>query len=86
MTATEQTIFLTSLGALALSGLLALVVAQLISAPIGRLTTAASAIAAGDLSRRLGMRRRDEIGVLAANFDSMAQALEDRIAAEQAGA
>jgi methyl-accepting chemotaxis protein len=83
VTATQQTIFLTSLGALALSGLLALVVAQLISAPIGRLTTAASAIAAGDLSRRLGMRRRDEIGVLAANFDSMAQTLEERIAAEQ---
>jgi methyl-accepting chemotaxis protein len=81
--ATQQTIFLTSLGALALSGLLALVVAQLISAPIARLTTAASAIASGDLSRRLGMRRRDEIGMLAANFDSMAEALEGRIAAEQ---
>jgi methyl-accepting chemotaxis protein len=82
--AVQQTIFLTSLGALALAGLLALVVAQLISAPIGRLTTAATALAAGDLSRRLGMRRRDEIGVLAAHFDSMAQALEDRIASEQA--
>lgn len=81
--ATAQTIFLTSLGALALSGLLALVVAQLISAPIARLTTAAGAIASGDLSRRLGMRRRDEIGMLAVNFDSMAEALEGRIAAEQ---
>src|SRR5215213_3651747 len=81
--ATQQTIFLTSLGALALSGLLALVVAQLISAPIGRLTTAASAIAAGDLSRRLRMRRRDEIGVLATSFDTMAQSLEERIAAAQ---
>ncbi len=83
VTATQQTIFLTSLGALALAGLLALLVAQLISAPIGRLTTAAGAIAAGDLSRRLNMRRRDEIGMLAANFDSMAQTLEDRIATEQ---
>nr|MDQ2997521.1 HAMP domain-containing protein [Chloroflexota bacterium] len=81
--ATQQTIFLTSLGALALSGLLALVVAQLISAPIGQLTTAASAIAGGDLTRRLRMRRRDEIGVLATNFDSMAQSLEERIAAAQ---
>ena len=84
VTASEQTIFLTSLGALALAGLLAMVVAQLISGPIDRLTTAASAIAAGDLSRRLGMRRRDEIGVLASNFDTMAQALSARIATEQA--
>jgi methyl-accepting chemotaxis protein len=82
--ATEQTIFVTSLGTLALSALLALVIAQLISAPIRQLTAAAGAIAAGDLSRRLGMRRRDEIGRLAQNFDSMAQALEDRIATEQA--
>lgn len=79
----EQTIFLTSLGALALAGLLAMLVAQLISAPIDRLTTAASAVAAGDLSRRLHMRRRDEIGMLASNFDTMAQALAERIANEQ---
>jgi methyl-accepting chemotaxis protein len=83
VTATQQTIFLTSLGALALSGLLALVVAQLISAPIGQLTGAASALAAGDLGRRLRMRRRDEIGTLASSFDSMAQSLQERIAAEQ---
>lgn len=81
--ATQQTIFLTSLGTLLLSGLAALLIAQLISAPIGRLTTAAQQLAAGDLSKRLGMRRRDEIGKLATSFDKMAQSLEDRIAAEQ---
>jgi methyl-accepting chemotaxis protein len=82
--ASERMIFLSSLGALILAGLLAILVAQLISAPIDRLTSAASALADGDLSRRMGMRRHDEIGVLASHIDTMAQALADRSATEQA--
>ncbi len=83
VSSTEQTILLTGLGTLFVSGVLALVLAQLLSSPIGKLTEAARAIAAGNLGQRLRLRRRDEIGALGASFDSMADALEARIAAEQ---
>jgi methyl-accepting chemotaxis protein len=78
-----QATFLISLGTVVLAGLLALVVAQLLSRPILRLTTAARQLAQGDFSYRLALGRTDEIGVLANGFDTMAEALEARIAAEQ---
>jgi diguanylate cyclase (GGDEF)-like protein len=44
--------------------------------PIERLRAAAEAVGAGDLSTRLGWRRRDELGELAREFDAMATYLE----------
>jgi methyl-accepting chemotaxis protein len=78
-----QTTFLISLGTVVIAGLLALVVAQLLSRPILRLTAAARQLAQGNFSHRLALGRSDEIGVLANGFDTMADALEARIAAEQ---
>ena len=46
--------------------------------PIERIVGASDAIAAGDLSARVGLDRRDELGILAARFDSMAIGLEER--------
>jgi methyl-accepting chemotaxis protein len=80
--ALRSTLF-AGLAALLGAGLLAFVVAQAISAPIKRLTLVALQIASGDLSRRVMMRQRDEIGRLAVGFNTMADALETRIAAEQ---
>jgi methyl-accepting chemotaxis protein len=51
--------------------------------PLGALVGAAEAIAEGDLGRRLNLNRRDEIGVLASSFNTMAGSLESRIMAEQ---
>ena len=44
--------------------------------PIGQLTGVAQALGQGDLSRRLDLRRRDEIGQLAAAFNRMAENLQ----------
>jgi signal transduction histidine kinase len=44
--------------------------------PFGQLTGAAQALGEGDLSRRLDLRRRDEIGQLAAAFNRMAENLQ----------
>src|SRR5579859_1248170 len=44
--------------------------------PIDRITRAAAAIGADDLSRRLNFRSRDEVGRLAATFDRMLDRLE----------
>ena len=44
--------------------------------PIGQLTRTALAIGGGDLTRRLTLHRRDEIGQLASAFNRMAESLE----------
>jgi signal transduction histidine kinase len=44
--------------------------------PIDRMTRAAAAIGAEDLSRRLNLRGRDEVGRLAATFDRMLDRLD----------
>jgi methyl-accepting chemotaxis protein len=51
--------------------------------PLIQLVETASAIAGGDLSRRLQMHQRDEIGILANGFNTMADALEARITEAQ---
>jgi methyl-accepting chemotaxis protein len=80
--ALRSTLF-AGLAALLGAALLAFLVAQLLSAPIKRLTLVALQIASGDLSRRVDLRQRDEIGLLASGFNTMADTLETRIAAEQ---
>jgi two-component system NtrC family sensor kinase len=58
---------------LAITGLL---VWGLVSRPIRRLTAGVRVLASRNLSYRFGLRRRDEIGELAAAFDQMAQELD----------
>lgn len=56
--------------------LLSIPLARSIAAPLERLTTAARKLGRGDLSVRSGLRRKDEVGVLASAFDEMAGRLE----------
>jgi diguanylate cyclase (GGDEF)-like protein len=63
-----------ALGAL---GLVILVLGRGIFRPLDRLRAAARAVGAGDLSTRLDWRRRDELGQLANEFDTMAAHLEE---------
>jgi signal transduction histidine kinase len=56
-------------------GFAALLVAQRLLAPIRTLTEGVKAVAAGDLSRQVTVRGRDEIGVLAREFNAMAASL-----------
>jgi signal transduction histidine kinase/ActR/RegA family two-component response regulator len=62
---------LTSIFAIVLS----LVAARWVSSPLAQVGDAARALAAGDMTRRARLKRRDEIGELAATFDTMADAL-----------
>ncbi len=64
--------------ALIVSGSVSLLVARAISQPVRRLRESAVAIADGNLDTRVAdrIRRRDEIGLLAQDFDRMAAELE----------
>jgi signal transduction histidine kinase len=80
--ATEQTeattvvlILLYSLIALGV-GVGAALVSQRLLAPIQRLTEGVKAVAAGDLSRKVEVKRDDEIGLFAREFNAMAASLD----------
>lgn len=68
-------IVLYSLIALAV-GAGAALISQRLLAPIQRLTEGVKAVAAGDLSRKVEVRRDDEIGLLAREFNAMAASLD----------
>lgn len=53
-------------------------ISQRIIIPIVRLVQTSRAVAAGDLSQQTGIRRGDEIGILASSFDQMTQSLRER--------
>ncbi len=57
---------------------LAILVSRGISLPIKKLTTAANAIAKGDLSYRVKVKRGDEIGALINHFNEMSQEIYTR--------
>ena len=71
-----------ALGALALLvvALLALRMSTSISTPIQRLKRGAEIVGSGDLDHRVGIERRDELGVLSHTFDTMTQRLKDTLA------
>ncbi len=67
-------------------GLVTLVMARRLTAPLETLRSATRSLAAGELSTRVGpplTRRRDELGELARDFDAMAERLEELVAAQQ---
>jgi len=63
---------------IALSLILSLGVTRSIAVPLAQTILFAKAIANGDLSQKLNMSRRDEVGELAASLDSMAAGLRDQ--------
>jgi signal transduction histidine kinase len=62
---------------LAVGLLLTWMLSRRLTAPLEQLTRAADAIAAGDVSRRAGLDRTDELGRLGSAFDSMAGQIEE---------
>ena len=62
--------------ALLVAMVLVLLVSQSVSQPVTKLAAAAEDIAAGNYSRRVGIRGPDEIGLLGESFDRMAEAVE----------
>lgn len=53
----------------------ALLAAEWVTTPLRQFGQVAQALAAGDMSQRVGLRQRDEVGQLAEAFDAMAEAL-----------
>ncbi len=74
----EQTQGLLWIGLLALllAGAASALLARHFLQPIRRMNLAAQGLAQGDFSRRVALKRDDELGQLATQFDHMAQALE----------
>ncbi len=66
-----------SFSLIALAILAAVLITQQISEPLLRLSGAARAMAAGSFSTRVKIERRDEIGLLASTFNSMASDLQE---------
>lgn len=66
-----RTTTLIALAVLALAGILGIIAAQRIAAPVVKLTHTASQISAGDLSARAEIQTDDEIGKLAGTFNEM---------------
>ena len=59
--------------------ILAIFVSRGISIPIGKLAITANKIAEGNLSHRAEVKTKDEIGILASNFNNMAESLTKEI-------
>ncbi|HEX2697303.1 MAG TPA: cache domain-containing protein, partial [Anaerolineales bacterium] len=70
---------LISLGILAISNLLALVLTQYLIGPILRLTAVAERVRSGDVKARAMVESEDEIGVLAQTFNQTTSQLSDTI-------
>jgi two-component system OmpR family sensor kinase len=73
--------------ALSVSALVSWWLAHYLSRPVARLQTSARALAAGNLEARVGediTRREDELGVLARDFDRMAERLRSLLASKEA--
>ncbi len=72
--------------ALLLSGLVCWSLARYLSKPVERLQSSARSLAAGNMEARVGeefSRRRDELGVLARDFDTMADHVRALIASKE---
>lgn len=74
---TRRALFV-ALGAALAAVLVAVFVSQLVSRPILAIASATRAVAAGDMSQRLGLRQGGELGQLMDGFDAMAVALQDK--------
>lgn len=72
----NNSLWLGGLGAAVVALALAVFSARRISRPLRRLADASSRIAKGDLSQRVEVSSKDELGELAASFNSMAEALD----------
>jgi two-component system, OmpR family, sensor kinase len=73
--------------ALISSGLVCWWLARYVSKPVERLQSSARSLAAGNLEARVGeefSRRRDELGVLARDFDTMSDHVRNLIASKEA--
>lgn len=79
VTLQQRTNILLGVAAVIVGGFAAAIVAQILAAPIVRLTEAAARVTNGDLQTRVLVQSRDEIGVLSQSFNMMTDQLLDAI-------
>ena len=72
----NQAIVTAGLAAIIIALFLGIVLAQRLTRPLRRLTSATQAVAAGDFSQQVTVTSNDEIGELAHDFNQMARTLE----------
>lgn len=70
-----QTVFLVALVSLAIAVVVAVAIARDLTGPLEEVTDAAEAVASGDLTRSIEVRRSDEVGRLARAFNNMTDEL-----------
>lgn len=63
----------------ALCAVLSYTLARVLTAPLVRLSEASRSIAAGQLSTRVRVRTEDEVGLVARDFNAMAEAMEENV-------
>lgn len=63
----------------ALCAVLSYTLARVLTAPLVRLSEASRSIAAGQLSTRVRIRTEDEVGLVARDFNGMAESLEENV-------
>ena len=78
-----QTQILRILAVFLTAGLVCYALALYLTAPISKLRLAARRFAGGDLHTRLDIKRRDELGELAREFDQMAERIETLLTSEK---
>ncbi|HEX9069173.1 MAG TPA: HAMP domain-containing sensor histidine kinase [Ktedonobacterales bacterium] len=74
--AVERVVLATSIAAIAIGLLAAVVLSRRLAAPLRRLSRATAAMATGDYSTRVSVRSPQEYALLAASFNDMAASLE----------
>ncbi|MBA3831533.1 MAG: HAMP domain-containing protein [Chthoniobacterales bacterium] len=74
----ERTYLFLALFGLTISAVLGMWIARDVSRPVLQLANWASKIAGGDYAHRAELKRRDELGSLAASFNQMSEGLADR--------
>lgn len=73
---TRRALIFAGVGAVFLAAIVGLLISQRLTSPLRRLTDAAGKMSAGDLSGRVAIKSRDEIGELADTFNQMSERLE----------
>ncbi len=77
----EQVLVWGTLATTSVGLIVAFVLSSNVARAMERFAATAQAVAAGDLQRRIGLRRTDEIGRAARAFDQMAESVEREVAA-----
>ena len=75
----ENITTMASVGAVIVGAIIATLIASGVSGPIRSITTAAQAMAAGDLDQDIDTKRSDEVGTLAKAFVAMRKAIDDKV-------